>query len=221
MRRLCLLYAVALTCSLALLVPAVSAEDPHSNLDLPLDYDIPGGHFFTQANGYPLGTNPSGYSVTNEDGIAFWDAYQRLGGEHVLGYPVTRRFIYDGFVTQAMQKLVFQWRPDTQQVWFLNTFDALHDKGVDQWLLVYRQTPSPFDTSPDTGLTWEQIVQRHQAFLDQNEAIKEVYFADPSPIEHFGLPVAYADMGNSFVIRCQRATFQYWKEDVPWAKKGD
>ena len=28
-------------------------------------------------------------------------------------------------------------------------------------------------------------------------------------------------MGNSFVVRAQRAVFQYWKEDVPWAKKGE
>ncbi|HZK66634.1 MAG TPA: hypothetical protein VFD42_03710, partial [Chloroflexota bacterium] len=51
--------------------------------------------------------------------------------------------------------------------------------------------------------------------------IKAAYFADADPIAHFGLPVSYADMGNSFVIRAQRATFQYWKEDVPWAKQGE
>src|SRR5450759_3913848 len=186
-----------------------------------LDHDIPNGHFFTQANGQPLGTSPTGYAVTNDAGIPFWDEFKRLGGPTALGYPVSQRFIYDGFVTQAMQKVVFQWRPDVKQVWFLNTFDALHDKTKDDWLLVYRQTPKPFDTSPDTGLTWDQVVARHQGFLDQNQAIKKVYFADPSPIDHFGLPVAYADEGNSFVIRAQRATFQYWKEDVPWAKAGD
>lgn len=186
-----------------------------------LDYDIPNGHFYTQTNGQPLGTAQSGFAVTNEGGIPFWDAYQQLGGPYVLGYPVTRRFIYDGFVTQAMQKVVFQWRPDIKQVWFLNTFDALHDKGKDDWLLTYRQTPRPFDTTPDNGLSWEQVVARHQAFLDQNAAIKKAYFSDPSPIDHFGLPVAYADEGNSFVIRAQRATFQYWKENVPWAKAGD
>ena len=33
--------------------------------------------------------------------------------------------------------------------------------------------------------------------------------------------MSYRDMGNSFVVRAQRAVFQYWKEDVPWAKKGE
>ncbi|MHB1162699.1 MAG: hypothetical protein ACYC3V_20550, partial [Chloroflexota bacterium] len=215
MKKLHLLLTLVLALPLMLLATPASAAPGD------LDYDIPGGHFFTQTNGSPLGSGPTGYAVTNDDGIPFWDAFQQFGGPHVLGYPVTQRFVYDGFVTQAMQKAVFQWRPDVKQVWFLNTFDALQDKGKNDWLLAYRQTPRPFDTAPDSGLSWEQVVKRHQAFLDQNEAIKKVYFADPYPIDHFGLPVAYADMGNSFVIRAQRATFQYWKEDVPWAKKGD
>lgn len=215
MRKFRILLALIMALPMVLAVSSASAAQGD------LDYDIPNGHFYTQANGSPLGTAPTGYSVTNDNGVPFWDAFQQYGGPYVLGYPVTGRFMYDGFVTQAMQKVVFQWRPEVGQVWFLNTFDALHDKGKDDWLLVYRQTPKPFDTSPDTGLSWEQVVKRHQAFLDQNDAIKKVYFADPSPIEHFGLPVAYADEGNSFVIRAQRATFQFWKEDVPWAKKGD
>ena len=211
------LLLLALVVALPMVLSVSSVATAAGNLD----YDIPNGHFYTQTNGQPLGTSPTGYSVTNDDGIPFWDAYQRYGGPYVLGYPVTSRFTYDGFVTQAMQKAVFQWRPDAKQVWFLNTFDALHDKGKDDWLLTYRQTPKPFDTTPDNGLSWDQVVARHQAFLDLNQAIKKVYFADPSPIDHFGLPVAYADEGNSFVIRAQRATFQYWKEDVPWAKAGD
>jgi polysaccharide biosynthesis protein PslG len=199
---------------------APTAESP-VDATAALDYDITNGHFFTQTNGSPLGTTTTGYAVTNDDGIAFWDAYTQLGGASTLGYPATGRFMYDGFVTQAMQKVVFQWRPEVKQVWFLNTFDALHDKAKDDWLLVYRQTPKPFDVTPDIGLSWDQVVKRHQAFLDQSQAIKTRYFADPDPVSHFGLPVAYADMGNSFVIRAQRATFQFWKEDVPWAKKGD
>ncbi|HEX2987766.1 MAG TPA: hypothetical protein VHS06_06295 [Chloroflexota bacterium] len=217
MRRHSLLICLALAAVL-LLGTSASAEmlSPGD-----LDYDIPNGHFFTQTNGRPLGTDSTGYAVTNDDGVPFWDAFQRYGGKDVLGYPVTKRFMYDGFVTQAMQKVVFQWRPDVKQVWFLNTFDALQDKGKNDWLLVYRQTPKPFDTSPDNGLSWDQVVARHLALLDQNQPIKDRYFSDPQYIDHFGLPVSTADMGNSFVIRAQRATFQYWKEDVPWAKAGD
>ena len=56
--------------------------------------------------------------------------------------------------------------------------------------------------------------------LDQDRAIRAAYFADPDPIQRFGLPMGYGRHGPAFVIRCQRAVFQRWKEDVPWAKAG-
>ena len=223
LKRTQLFLAMALAISLLLGIAPSAAQPAGASPagQALLDYDIPGGHFFTQANGLPLGASPLGYSVTNSDDVPFWDAFVAFGGEHVVGYPVTRRFVYDGFVTQAMQKMVFQYRPDTGQVWFLNTFDALHDKDKDDWLLVYRQTPKPFDTSPDAGLSWQEVLDRHLAMLDTNDSIKQAYLSDPSFIDHYGLPVAYADMGNSFVLRAQRATFQYWKESVPWARAGE
>ena len=191
-----------------------------ANAPRPQDYDIPSGHFFTQANGRPLGASPAGFAVTDEGDVHFWKEFQRLGGVEALGYPVTQRFVLDGFTTQAFQKGVLQWRPEVKQAYFLNTFDLMHDRKLDDWLLTYRQTPKPFDTKPDTGLSWEKVVARHLAFLDKNPAIKERFLSNPAWLQQYGLPVAYADAGNSFVIRAQRATFQYWKEDVPWAKKG-
>ena len=192
-----------------------------ANPPRPLDYDIPGGHFFTQANGRPLGASAAGFALTDDGGARFWSEFQRLGGVNALGYPASQRFVLDGFTTQAFQKGVLQWRPEVNQAYFLNSFDLMHDRGLDDWLLVYRQTPKPFDTKPDTGLPWDKVVARHLAFLDQNQAIKTLFLSDPSWLDHYGLPVSYADEGNSFVIRAQRATFQFWKEDVPWAKKGD
>jgi hypothetical protein len=55
------------------------------------------------------------------------------------------------------------------------------------------------------------VVARHLAFLDQNGPIKDRFLSNPSWLDHYGLPVSYADMGNSFVVRAQRAVFQYWK----------
>lgn len=188
---------------------------------LSLDFDVPNGHFFTQTNGRTLGTTTSGYYITNDQGIVFWNDFQEQGNWPVLGYPVTNRFIYKGFVTQAFQKLVFQWRPDTLTVDYLNTFDELSAAGKDDFLLAYRQIPKPFSTSPDAGLPYAQVVARHLAFLDQNTAIRDFYFSStPDPIDQYGLPVSYGDFGNVFVVRAQRAAFQYWKVNVPWASAG-
>lgn len=185
----------------------------------PLDFDLPrGGHFYRQANGLG-GQGQTGYAITNDDGIAFWDEYQRLGGPMALGYPASQRFIWDDFTVQIMQKVVFQWRPETRSVAFINVLDLLHDRGQDDWLLVQRMTPRPFDTSPAGGLSWDAVLHRHWDFLNTNSAIRTRCFTDPNALEHFGLPMSYADMGIAFVVRTQRVVF--WKEDVPWARKGE
>lgn len=183
------------------------------------DYDIPGGHFFTQTNGRK--DSPAGFSVTDADGVPLWTGFNSLGGPDVVGYPVTRRFEMDGFVVQAFQKSVLQWRPDRKSFAFVNTFDVLHDRGLDDWLQIYRQTPPPGDTSADAGLAWPGVVMRHLRLLDNApKALTEQFLADPDWLDHYGLPVAIADMPNSVVVRAQRSTLQYWKVAVPWAAKG-
>jgi hypothetical protein len=183
------------------------------------DYPISGGRFFTQTNGRT--DSPSGYAVTDDGGVPIWTAFQSLGGVDALGYPVTRRFDLDGFVVQGFQKAVLQWRPDQNAFNFLNTFDVLHDRGRDDWLEVYRQTPRPLDTAPDSGLAWERVLARHVALLDKTPPpLKERFLAEPHWIDHYGLPVSVQDYANSVVVRAQRATLQYWKEAVPWAAKG-
>ena len=93
-----------------------------------LDYDLPNqaGHFYTQTNGRG-GQGGTGYAITNADGIPLWDVYRGLGGLDALGYPVSRRFTWDRFTVQAMQKVVFQWHPDSHQVAFVNVLDRMHD----------------------------------------------------------------------------------------------
>jgi hypothetical protein len=183
------------------------------------DYAIGGGRFFTQTSGRK--DSPSGFSVTDADGVPLWTAFQSLGGADALGYPVSRRFVMDGFTVQVFQKAVLQWRPEQKTFAFLNTFDVLHDRGRDDWLEIYRQTPRPLDTAPDKGLAWEQVVARHLALLDKAPApLKARFLADPQWLDHYGLPVAVQEWSNSVVVRAQRATLQYWKEAVPWAAKG-
>ncbi len=178
-----------------------------------LDYDLPGGHFYQQANGQG-GAGNTGYAITDADSIPFWTTFQQVGGVQAVGYPASRRFVWEGLTVQVMQKVVFQWHPDSRRVMIVNVLDRMHAAGEDGWLQAFRQTPPPADTSPDTGLSWNQVEQRHWAMLDANAAIKTLYFADADPVDHFGLPMSAADEGNSFVIRCQRVVFQYWKQDI-------
>lgn len=186
-----------------------------------MDYAIANGHFYTQANGKPLGTDKSGFAITNDDGIRFWDEFQRLGGVQGVGYPISKRFQWGGFTCQAMQRGVMQWRPEANQAWLVNVFDMMHDSGKDDWLLSVRSTPRPLDPSFDAGKSWNEIVRSRLALLDVNSAIRAQYYAVGDPMTFYGLPTsAVTDMGNHYVVRLQRAVIQQWKVDVPWARAG-
>ena len=183
------------------------------------DYDIPNGHFFTQtANGQ------GGFSVVNDGQARFWSEFQRLGGVQTVGYPISQRFEYDGFVTQAFQKLVLQWRPEAGQAWPVNMFDELSKKGFDETLLSTRQVPTIINSSEfdDPNASWEEIVYRRQQLLDTNQAIRTRYFSVSDPLSVFGLPTSHVThMGSHYAFRTQRAVFQQWLEDVPWAAQGE
>ena len=70
-----------------------SCLDPVSPASAASDWDIPGGHFYTQAAG-----GDGGFAITDEGGIPFWTTFQRLGGLKALGYPASNRFEPDGYV---------------------------------------------------------------------------------------------------------------------------
>src|SRR5688500_14867781 len=181
------------------------------------DWDVPNGHFFTQTGG----AAGKGYTVSDADGVEFWKAFQQLGGVDVVGYPVSQRFMHGGFVTQAMQKAVLQWRPESKSVAFVNVFDDLGTAGKDQFLLDVRQTPKATPFPAEAGKPFDEVVKIRQAALDARPAMKALYFAAANPVLQYGLPTSQVtDMGNHFAIRLQRAVIQEWKQDVPWAKAG-
>ncbi|MSQ27299.1 MAG: D-alanyl-D-alanine carboxypeptidase family protein [Dehalococcoidia bacterium] len=207
-----LLVVAVIVCS-PLLRPAAQAEAA-----VP-DYPIPEGHFFTQTS--PAGGG--GFSVVDDGQAAIWSEFRRLGGVDAVGYPISRRFIWNGYVTQAMQRVVFQWRPETRQVAFVNVFDLLTDAGRDDWLRVVRSVPRPLPGDFDAGKTAEQAQRDRLALLDDNPAIRSAYLGVAGdPVALNGLPTSRVqDMGANFTLRAQRVVYQQWKVDVPWAARGE
>lgn len=209
-RRILQLCFVALF--IAMLLPAYASADS-------ADYDVPGGHFYSQARG---NADPSkGYVISDAGGVPFWTWYQRLGGVAKLGYPASHRFLWNGFWVQVCQKVILQWRPESNTVVFVNVFDEFNNQGRDAYLRAVRQVPPIADWSGDQGLSWQQVVRRHQALLDSNQAIKNVYFSVSDPVAMYGLPMApILDTQDAYVMRAQRIVIQQWKKDMPWAKAG-
>ena len=184
-----------------------------------LDWDVPNGHFFQQTNGFS-GAGSLGYTVTDDSSAAFWTEFQRLGGVQVVGYPVSGRFQYKGFLTQAFQKLALQWRPELNQVVPVNVLDDLNQRGSDAWMDRERQVPPAADTSADTGLDFPDIVSRHVALLDAYPELAAFYAGEDDAFDRFGLPLAVKNYGPFVAVRLQRATLQLWTVDTPSAQAG-
>lgn len=206
---------VGLLLALAL-VPGAGAQS--ISREIRRDYDVLNGYFFTQTGG----TDNQGYAITDDDGIALWSEFQRLGGVDALGYPVSRRFMWDGFVVQATQKVVLQWRPDLGRAVFVNSLDELTRAGKDEWLQTYRQIPPPASFPEEASLPFDQIVQRRLALLEAQPALRAAYLSTPDALTANGLPVApIADVGPAYVLRAQRKAFQLWKIRTPFAAPGE
>ncbi|HUX87560.1 MAG TPA: S1C family serine protease [Chloroflexota bacterium] len=204
----CLILLVKLT------TPAYAAD---GFVTLP-DFPIPNGHFYSQASGHGV---TAGFTITNDGGANFYSEFTRLGTVDRLGYPASRRFMSGGFLTQATQKALLQWHPEIGKIQLANVFDEFTQLGLDPTLDNTYEIPPTGDNTVDRSLTWSQVVSRHLALLNQNPAIRARYFADPDPIDDFGLPQAAAAYGNVFVIRCERAAFQQWTAATSFARSGE
>ncbi|HEY3063518.1 MAG TPA: hypothetical protein VGL99_31485 [Chloroflexota bacterium] len=185
----------------------------------PLEGDLANGHFYSQTNGFS-GAGGTGFAVVDDAEANMWSEFQRLGGTEALGYPVSGRFVYRGFMTQAFQKLALQWRPDTEEALPVNVLDELSQRGTDVWLERTRQVPLGDSAVEDLGLPWDDVVSRHLALLDAYPALHEVYLNDPQALNSYGLPLAVKDYGTFISVRLQRATLQLWLVDRPWAAAG-
>lgn len=162
----------------------------------------------------------TGFKVCDDANANFLTAYLNYGVQNV-GYPISTRYKRDGFITQAFQKAIFQWRADTGTVAFKNVFDELSNQGLNDRLLSSRQTPHPLPAGWDGDISFAEVIQKRQALLTR-PALRTAYFAASDPLTFFGLPTSEVeDMDNHYAIRLQRAVLQEWKEDVPWASMGE
>ncbi|HEX2172486.1 MAG TPA: PQQ-dependent sugar dehydrogenase [Dehalococcoidia bacterium] len=207
-----------LTVSLGL-TPRNTSASPPPQATAPADeWPIAGGRFFTQARGdAPAG---HGYAVVDDADAPFWSEFQRLRGVAGVGYPVSGRFVWNGFTVQAFQKAVFQWRPGAGRVAFVNVLDELSRQGRDDWLTVARSVPSPasFD---EVNRPPEQVMAVRLSLLDADPDIREAFFSREDWLDLHGLPVApIADYGPVRVLRAQRVVIQQWLIDTPWAAAG-
>ncbi len=165
------------------------------------------------------------YDVVDESAwygvVPFLAEYRRVGGEDALGYPLTRAITFEGKPTQIFQKGILQWQPDSGAFAYLNVFDLLSARGLDPLLETRYLIPPSFDTAADDGLTWEQVMARHIAIMDDAPAIATLVLGTPNWLDRYGLPMSARDYGDVVVVRAQRAAFQWWRTETPFADAGE
>ena len=177
-----------------------------------LDYSRSDQHFFAQT-GSDTGL---GFFVRDDADARLLSAFRAGGGEHALGYPISRRFLQDGFIYQAFQKAILQWPVGGDRANYANTVDWLGRIGADAELYAQRQVPYYFPLAADRGLDpadpedFAHIVQNHLQLLAVDEVIREFFLAEPRWLELYGLPVSYEDFGPVRVLRSQRQIIQVW-----------
>lgn len=179
----------------------------------PAEWDIPGGRFFTQTGAGAA----TGYRVVDDGHGLAWTAFQRYGGVDGLGYPISQRFTAGGVTRQVFQKGALEWQEDSSAALpsLANIMDELAAAGKDPWLEAFRQIPAATAPVPAGSSSDDR-----SGLLDPYPALREALTAAPDWLERYGLPVAVAPMGPAVVLRTQRAVFQLWVEDTPWAAAG-
>jgi hypothetical protein len=184
----------------------------------PPEYETVGGYFFGEASG----AEGAGFVISDADNLGFWATFRAMGGAQQVGFPVSRRFLWNGRPTQVFQRAVLQYEPLEKRVVALNVLDMLHDVGRDAWLKQVRTVPAQASIPDEKDKSWDEIVAGRQALLDGEPALRDAYFSAVDPIAIYGLPTSLIeDVGTHYAVRLQRGVLQLWKQDMPWAARGE
>ena len=176
-----------------------------------------------------------GFPVTNGGGIPFWDCYRTLDVQAV-GHAISQRFMFDGFILQAFQKVILQYRPERAGQTacgpfdYLNTLDLLHDRfgGLSLPFLPEHQVMPEDTDAQGNPKPWAQIKQNHLQLVAEHPNFKEKFDDGKNPnwLNLYGLPISYEMYldgdGKPLVeaLRAQRANFLWWFQQAPGAPFG-
>ncbi|HEY0581135.1 MAG TPA: hypothetical protein VGE94_03075, partial [Chloroflexota bacterium] len=143
------------------------------------DYPVPGGWFYSQESRLPADVAPfRGYTVVDDAEASFWTEFRRFGGVEVLGYPVSRRYRYPtetGYLSQAFQRGILQWHPETGRAQMANVFEQFTEQGRDDLL---ENVGIPRPRPQDATLNFADDAERRMGWLVEPRFLAR-YFFDP------------------------------------------
>ncbi len=195
---------------------AVSGE-----ADGALDYDIPSGHFYPQGASARFAAGTLGYTITDELGLPFWTSFERLGGVERLGYPISHRFLWHGLPSQATQKAVLQWTPETGRVELVSVLDFLADSGREEWLRREWSVPERASVCDLESPTFDGVLRWLTRQTEGALPFQYYYGTAPDALALYGLPTSPPrDLGDRVVVRFQKTALQMSKSSLAGASPG-
>jgi lipoprotein-anchoring transpeptidase ErfK/SrfK len=174
------------------------------------DWDVPGGHFYTQTAPRDAVTD-AGFLVSDGDGLTFWRDYKALGGPTQLGFPVSGRWESEGETFQATEAALLHWDGGAARVY--PVFKLFTQYGLDDWL-EGQGVPA---ASPELLANPDLPVWTRQGWLT-NPTLRAAYWAafEIDGPRRYGLPMSEPiRMGPYLAQRFERAVLQLWLDDVP------
>jgi peptidoglycan/xylan/chitin deacetylase (PgdA/CDA1 family) len=111
---------------------------------------VPNGWYFEKHGGY---------AVRDADDQPFWTTFQALGGTASLGYPLSRRFTWEGRTVQVFERAALAYDPKTKTVMPLALLDLLSAKGHDAALAAQFGVPpatSAREAQTPTAAVWPE-----------------------------------------------------------------
>jgi hypothetical protein len=139
------------------------------------------------------------FVVEDSPAALFCSEFLRLGGERVLGLPISRPFQIGPELYQAFEYGVAWWRPELDRADLLNTLDLLHAAGRDPLL-------ERLGVPPAQGPSLDWL---------SDAALSASRGNDPRGV--FGLPTSPPTPVGPYVVqRFQRAVARRWVEPVPY-----
>jgi hypothetical protein len=196
MRRLGAVLGLTLLLGGLFALPPASAQEPESPLL--------GGRFYTQGSTQ----TGLGFAVVDDEAAAMFGAYAAYGGPDYLGYPISRRFVSGGYVTQVFQNAVLQALPDGIRP--LSVMDVLSSAGLDGWLATNHLIP-PVDPAVD-----------HLAALNEHPSLRDAY-GWLGPDLNGRVTARAQDMGGVLALRTQRTAIYQSLVDgsIRYARAGE
>lgn len=189
---------VAAGLAAALLAPRAPVLVAAADEDAAADYAVPGGAFFTEA--LPDHTDGAGFAVQDGHGVKMWTTFLSLGGVTGIGYPLSRRFDWNGRVAQVFQAGVLRIDPSTSVSELVSVKDLPDGKAPS-----YATRPDlppraslELDAKPWSGWWWPA-----------SEGAGPTFFGPDSPLDKYDRYVTAATGDDPATRSWERQTIFY------------